>query len=55
MKKTDYINKYNKQNYKIICLALKPHEKDKLDMILNKHKISLRKYILLKLDEEGRD
>lgn len=55
MKKIEYINKYNKKNYKITCIAFKPDEKVKIDKILDKYKLSLRKYILLKINEERGD
>lgn len=55
MNRINYINKYNKNNYKQLCLMLKPEEKCKLDKVLKKYNMSLRKYLISKIEDERVD
>lgn len=47
-----YVDKYNKKHYIQVCFRLKPEEKKKLDLVINKNKISIREFILKHLEKE---
>lgn len=47
-----YIDNYKREHYKQIIISLKPNEKELLDKICNKKKLSRRQLLLNLLEKE---